>query len=67
MNSANFAFWGFCEVAPRIHRGFTADSPGLVIMLANKPQRKEVGNEAHAIGFGTGGYTGGGYGYAGFR
>jgi hypothetical protein len=44
-----------------------ADSSGHVIMLANKRQRKEVGNEAHAIGFGTGGYTGGGYGYAGFR
>jgi hypothetical protein len=50
-----------------VSQEFIANSSGLVIMLANKRQRKEVGNEAHAIGFGTGGYTGGGYGYAGFR
>jgi hypothetical protein len=49
-----------------VSQEFIANSSGLVIMLANKRQRKEVGNEAHAIGFGTGGYTGGGYGYAGF-
>jgi hypothetical protein len=57
------AFWAFSEVGQEL----IADSSGHVIMLANKRQRKEVGNEAHAIGFGTCGYTGGGYGYAGLR